>query len=177
MERQNMYSHWDRSNNWSTWTTMCQCRKLPFQKKNMHWKVNSSSNKKSKVNWQLLHRYPIRVRWSLVTRCVELHRRQCYCQAKAGLVESMIIHNSFRLRRITTWMRLEKPAFRVSRIWNNVQPLVRSSEVWGTVDLSQYQLYMKSWKRSLHFSVFSSTRPYICCVFLICCVCCRLVEQ
>ena len=39
-------------------------------------------------------RYPIRVRWSLVTRCVELHRRQCYCQAKAGLVESMIIHNS-----------------------------------------------------------------------------------
>ena len=42
------------------------------------------------------------------------------------------ISNSFRLRRITTWMRLEKPAFRVSRIWNNVQPLVRSSEVWGT---------------------------------------------
>ena len=63
---------------------------------------------------------------------MELHRRQCCSQAKAGLLESMIIHNSFRLRRITTWMRLEKPAFRVSRIWNNVQPLVRSSEVWGT---------------------------------------------
>jgi len=77
-------------------------------------------------------RYPIRVRWSLVTRYVELHKRQYHIQAKTGLVGSMIIHNSFRLRRITTWMRLKKPAFRVSRIWNNVQPLVRSSEVWGT---------------------------------------------
>jgi len=32
-------------------------------------------------------RYPIRVN-------VELHREKYYCQAKAGLVESMVIHNS-----------------------------------------------------------------------------------
>ena len=52
----------------------------------------------------------------MVTCYVELHKIKYHLQAKAGLVESMIIHNSFRLGRITTWMRLEKPAFRVSRI-------------------------------------------------------------
>ena len=31
----------------------------------------------------------------------------------------------------------------------NVQPLVQSAEVCGTVDLSQYQLYMILWKRSV----------------------------
>ena len=32
---------------------------------------------------------PIRVRWSLVTRYVELHKIKYHLQAKAGLVESM----------------------------------------------------------------------------------------
>ena len=39
-----------------------------------------------------------------VACCVELHRTKYHLRAKAGLVESMEIYNSFRLRRTTNWM-------------------------------------------------------------------------